>query len=423
MMPAPTFFIMVKGLRKIRRSNYVILGILMIIYFGNVMFTSFSNLTKNTSVQNIDRSKFAGSAACAGCHKDIYESHIKTAHYLDSRPAAKEFIKGSFSPGKNKFVYNKWMEVVLEKKKNIYFQTAYINGIESQSEPFDIVIGSGRKGQTYLYWNDNTLYQLPVSYYTPLNSWCNSPGYSANFIKFDRIIPAECLECHGTYAKVEEDKNDLPVYDKSQIIYGIDCERCHGPAADHVAFHKEHPEEKITKNIIIIKELTRQQRLDGCALCHSGFRDAIQPRFSFQTGDKLDDYSLAKYSPDSISTLDVHGNQYGLLMASKCFKMSDQLDCSSCHDPHVNEVNSPKIFSQRCITCHTETKHTSLTLPNDKRLLLNDNCIDCHMPMLPSQKIILTVADSEKDVPDMVRTHRVAIYPEKTKEFLEKIKP
>jgi len=408
--------------RKIRKRNYVVLGIVAIIYFGNVMFITFHDPGKKSNIQNIDGSKFAGSSTCAGCHKDIYQSHIKTAHYLDSKPAAKEFIKGSFSPGKNKFVYNQWMEVILEKKQNTYFQTAYMNGVEYQSEPFDIVIGSGRKGQTYLYWNDNKLFQLPVSYYTPLNSWCNSPGYSTNFIKFDRMIPAECLECHGTYAKAEEDSNNITIYDKTQIMYGIDCERCHGPAADHVAFHKEHPEEKTAKNIIIIKQLTRQQRLDGCALCHSGFRKAIQPRFSFQIGDKLDDYSLAGYSPDSVSTLDVHGNQYGLLMASKCFKMSNQLDCSSCHNPHVNEANSPKIFSQRCIACHTETKHTSLGLSNDERLVFNDNCIDCHMPMLPSQKIVLNVANSEKAVPDMVRTHRIGIYPEITTEFLGKIK-
>ena len=233
------------------------------------------------------------------------------------------------------------------------------------------------------------------------------------------MIPAECLECHGTYAKVEEDANNEPVYDKAQIIFGIDCERCHGPAADHVTFHTTHPEEKTAKNIIIIKDLTRQQRLDACALCHSGFRKEIQPRFSFVTGDNLDEHSIASYSSDSISTLDVHGNQYGLLMSSKCFKMST-LDCASCHNPHVNEVNSPKIFSQRCIGCHAETKHT-FTTPN-KDLKLSDNCIDCHMPLLPSQAITLTVDNSKQDVPDMVRTHRVAIYPEVTKKILEQLK-
>jgi len=414
-------FIMFKYLKKIRKSNYVVLGISMITYFGNVMFTTFNIPAKITGIQNYDENKFAGSAVCAGCHKDIYESHIKTAHYLDSRPAAKKFIKGSFSPGKNKFAYNQWMEVVLERRKDSFFQTAYLNGIESQSAPFDIVIGSGRKGQTYLYWNGNMLYELPVSYYTPLDSWCISPGFSSNYIKFDRIIPAQCLECHGTYAKVLEDKDNISTYDKTQMIYGIDCERCHGPAIDHVAFHKEHPEEKTGKYLTHIKQLSRQQKLDGCALCHSGFRQPLQPVFSFEVGEKLDDYSRAGYSSDSVSTLDVHGNQYGLLMASKCFKMS-QLDCSSCHNPHVNEFDSPKIFSQRCITCHTETKHTSLALAPGKRSLLSNNCIDCHMPMLPSQKIVLTVANLDKVVPDLVRTHRVDIYPDKTKEFLAKMK-
>jgi hypothetical protein len=386
------------------------------------MFTTFDNPAKRTNTRDNEEKKFAGSAACAGCHKDIYESHIKTAHYLDSRPAGEEFIKGNFSPGKNKFVYNKWMEVVLERKKDRFFQTAFINGTEFQSQPFDIVIGSGRKGQTYLYWNDDKLYQLPVSYYTPLNSWCNSPGYSTNYIRFDRIIPAQCFECHGTYIKVLEDKDNISTYDKSQIMYGIDCERCHGPSADHVAFHKEYPQEKTGKHTINISQLTRQQKLDACALCHSGFRQPIQPAFSFQTGDKLDDYSIAGYSPDSVSTLDVHGNQYGLLTASKCFKMSIQMDCSSCHDPHVNEVNSPKIFSQRCMSCHNDTKHTTLALTSDQKLLLNENCIDCHMPMLPSQKIVLTVANSEKIVPDTIRTHRIDIYAEHTKEFMKKIK-
>ena len=44
------------------------------------------------------------------------------------------------------------------------------------------------------------------------------------------------------------------------------------------------------------------------------------------------------------------------------------------------------------------------------------------MPMLPSQTITLTVDDSKNDVPDMVRTHRVAVYPEITKKIFEKIK-
>lgn len=410
---------MVSYLKKIKRSNFVIAGILTTIYFSNVMFTTLKS--NGTFIKNEEDKKFAGSIACATCHKEIYNNHTKTAHYSDSRPATKQFIKGSFKEGENKFIYNKWMEVVLQEKENKYFQTAYMNGTEYQSEAFDIVIGSGRKGQTYLYWNNNSLFQLPVSYYTPLNSWCNSPGFSTNFIKFNRVITAQCLECHSTFVKVDEADKGLPNYDKTQIIYGIDCERCHGPAADHVAFHSAYPEEKTAKYIIRTKLLNRQQRLDACALCHSGFREAIKPAFSFKVGDNLNDYSKSKYDADSISTLDVHGNQYGLLTSSKCFQMSSQLDCSSCHNVHVNEANSPALFSQRCISCHADSKHTSFSISTEKKMILANNCIDCHMPMLPSKKIVLDVADAGKAVPDLVRTHRVAIYPEKSKEFLKKL--
>jgi hypothetical protein len=412
---------MISLCRKIRKYNYVTGAILAIIYCSNVMFTSLQPAIKKNNPINGGEEKFAGSAACAGCHKDIFESHIKTAHYLDSRPAAKQFIKGSFEDGKNKFVYNKWMEVKLEAKENGFYQTAYVNGIKTQSEPFDIVIGSGRKGQTYLYWDENKLYQLPVSFYTPLNNWCNSPGYSSNYIKFGRIIPAQCLECHGTYALSEKDVDDQSIFDKSQIIYGIDCERCHGPAAEHVAYQTEHPQEKTARYIINAKLLNRQQRLDACALCHSGFRQATQPAFSFNVGDKLDDFSHARYNPDSVSTLDVHGNQYGLLTSSKCF-INSQMDCSSCHNVHENEADKPALFSQRCIACHATTTHESLNLSTDKKEIFNSNCTDCHMPMLPSKKILLDVASADKAVPDLVRTHRISIYPEQTKIFMEKLK-
>jgi len=413
---------MIRYIRKIKKYNIVTVAILVLIYLGNIMSTTLNQPGKTITTQSVNGDPFAGSASCKTCHKDIYESHARTAHYLTSRPAAKEFIKGSFDSGRNHFVYNKFMEVVLEKENDSFFQTAYINGAAIQSEPFGVVIGSGRKGQTYLYWDSSKLFQLPVSYYTPLDSWCNSPGYSINYVRFNRPITGECIECHGTYAKIDKEVNNHTFFDKSSIIYGVDCERCHGPGAEHVAFHTANPDEKKAKFIINAKLLGRQQRLDACALCHSGFRNGIQPPFTFKVGEKLDEYSSVRYNPDSASSLDVHGNQYGLLTSSKCFKMSPQMDCSSCHNVHVNEVRSPKLFSQRCMTCHTEANHNTCTKSPVKGLVLGDNCIDCHMPALPSKKIFLQLSDPEKSTPDLVRMHRVAIYPNSTKDYLKKIK-
>ena len=365
---------------------------------------------------------FAGSAACASCHANIYAAHIKTAHYLDSRPASAAAIKGSFKYGRNRFVYNDHMEVLLEKKDGRFYQTALFNGNITESEAFGIVIGSGRKGQTYLYWDQDKLFQLPISYYVPLATWCNSPGYPSYMVYFGKQIPGECMECHGTYAKTTQVEGGGTVFDSASIRYGIDCERCHGPGAEHVAWHTAHPGEVTGRYIINAVRLNRQQRLDACALCHSGFRKQLQPSFSFAVGDTLEHFSTSTYDTTSTANLDVHGNQYGLLTESKCFRLSDKLDCGSCHDPHTNEYGQVATYSARCVACHNGTSLHSCSMADVQKLMTKAgttvNCIDCHMPALPSNKITLQINGEQQLVHDLVRTHRVAIYPEIARDYL-----
>ena len=61
-----------------------------------------------------------------------------------------------------------------------------------------MVIGCGEKGQTYLYWKGDRLFELPVSYWASLG-WVNSPGYRDGYSDFDRLTIPRCLECHATY--------------------------------------------------------------------------------------------------------------------------------------------------------------------------------------------------------------------------------
>jgi Cytochrome c554 and c-prime len=420
---------MPKHFRKIRNTHYVMLSLLTAIGISTRMCTARPD-NSNAATVDIYGHAFAGSVACMSCHKEIYRTHLATAHYRDSRPASAASIKGRFDSGRNRFVFNPSSAVVMEKRGNDFFQVAYVNGKESASEPFDIVIGSGKKGQTYLYYgSDGELFQLPISYSATDSSWCNSPGYYPDSIRFNRVVNAYCLECHATFAAsprgehAEDDENRI---DKSRIIYGIDCERCHGPGAEHVRYHTTHPGEREGKYILSTRTLSRQQRLDACALCHSGLQVPLKPAFTFQVGDTLGKYYAPGLQTGTGGNPEVHGNQYGLLRSSKCFLQS-QLDCASCHDVHVNEVNNPKLFSQRCMTCHNEPAHNTCTIRPVAGLVLSDNCIDCHMPALASRKIVLQGSGSSatllsgatKASPALVRTHRIAIYPESTRQFLE----
>ncbi len=364
--------------------------------------------------------EFAGSETCVNCHKSITDSHLLTPHFLTSRPAGIETVKGSFDSTKNVFVLNEKLKFVMEKTPTGLFQRGLVDGVEVDKKPFDITLGSGRQGQTYLYWQDNSLFQLPVSYYSPLNTWSNSPGYPLDQILFNRNIPAQCMECHSTYLKIGKTIGDRETFDRSQVMLGVDCERCHGPAGRHVTFHQEHPEESNARHIINPARLIRQQKLDNCALCHSGLRDNFMPSFSFMVGDKLDDFSFSNYGADSSATLDVHGNQYGLLTASKCFRMST-MDCSSCHNVHVKETNKVGLFSSRCMNCHKKGSDNFCTQPEIPGLVLSNNCIDCHMPSLPSKQVFLRTSDNFKPTPFFVRTHLVGNYEAQVKLFLEKI--
>lgn len=373
-----------------------------------------------TGIYHSNGKEFAGSITCVKCHKEIATSHALTAHAQTSSTASKNSVKGSFAIGKNIYPLNDRYKIELRQEDGIFYQVGFQDNAEVIKVPMDVVVGSGTKGQTYLYWYNNKLFQLPVSYYTPLNDWCNSPGFPKDQLLFNRPILGRCLECHSTFAKSTLSPAGIDEYEKDQMIFGISCERCHGPAAEHVAFQSANPTEKNARFIINPAHLTRQQKLDNCALCHSGLRKNSQPSFSFLAGDKLDDYSTPDYKIDSTAALDVHGNQYGLLSASKCFKMS-AMDCSSCHNTHQKETNNKLIFSGKCLNCHSPEKHNYCTQQASTNLVLENNCVDCHMPNKPSNQIFLDMDDKKKSTRDLVRTHLIGKYPREAVKFIQEL--
>src|SRR5215471_5000870 len=92
--------------------------------------------------------QYVGSATCRSCHQAIYDSFIFTAHHLTSRMAEKKYITGSFSSGENTFVLDQHQEVFMQDRDDGFYQVALIDGRLQQAERFDIVIGSGKKGQS-----------------------------------------------------------------------------------------------------------------------------------------------------------------------------------------------------------------------------------------------------------------------------------
>ena len=347
---------------------------------------------------------FIGVESCKECHLDIVNSHLSTSHWLTSSKVRSDNLVPFLNANTNSFFLEDNTELRFTPINDSIYQQAYNPPYQTPffSKSLDVVIGSGTKvGYSFLSWEKSSLFQLQGSFYKPNLNWINSPGYSSRFQAFRPIYP-RCLECHTTYSQSENWESPIITnrYNKNNIVFGIDCQRCHGPVLEHVKYHRENQNDKKAKKIIKFADLTQQQRLDVCALCHSGSRRNInQPAFSFEVGDLLDNY----LSPQVTGEPDVHSNQVGLLLISNCFIESEKMDCMTCHDPHSDETNNLLKFNNRCIECHQNKEHISFKTDQ------NSDCVGCHMPYRESNIMKIQInPDSIKSV--MIRTHKIDVY-------------
>ena len=342
---------------------------------------------------------------CLSCHEN-HRKYLGTAHHLTSQPATAKSILGSFAPGKNILKPSLDVRYVMEAKEDGFFQTGFFGEQPEMmlaGARFDLVIGSGRKGQTYLYWGkDNQLFQLPVSYWTEVASWVNSPGYGDRSIDFSRPVVPRCLECHASFFEPVSDSRFPNQYRRSNYVLGISCEKCHGPGKQHVDLNAPGAPKPSDQAIVNPAKLPRARQLALCSLCHGGIGVAKAPPFSFTVGNALEDYlHLAVPKPDE--PLDVHGNQVALLERSKCFK-SSTMTCSTCHDVHMRQREVGD-FSEKCLACH---KVESCGLFPKRGRAIVGKCVDCHLPNQTSNVIASTHEGLR--IRPKVRNHWIKIY-------------
>jgi hypothetical protein len=350
--------------------------------------------------------QYAGSNTCGSCHKGMSDSYAHTNHFKTSGKVEGSLLGSYINPSNNAGYYADSSMVKLEKVHEQFYQTHFRNGKSIRSEKIEFAIGSAEKAQTYAYWKEGQLMQLPLTYFSSQNTWTNSPGYPIAKPYFDRVILSRCFECHASYVeKTDVQTASLQVSEKladNTIIPGIDCERCHGPAAAHVAYQQKNPAVKEAKYITPIRSLTRQQQLDLCSTCHSGNDiDVQRSLFAFQPGDTLANFYMPHFGagkPDP----DVHGKQMQLLRQSKCF-MNSQMTCGTCHNTHLTERDA-KIFVTKCMACHQTSKHAM------QQQTATKTCIDCHMPLQESKALDFNNGKERKSIAYLLRTHRIAVY-------------
>jgi len=304
------------------------------------------------------------------------------------------------------------LRFVMESRKDGFYETAetrWDSQVHRRSERIDLITGSGTRGQTYLYWRGDGLFELPVSYWAEGRKWINSPGYIDGTAEFSRVVNPACLECHSTYIRALSTDPNTNRYDKSTLVPGISCETCHGPGGEHIRIENAHRSGSgaaAESHILNPAKFSRDRKVDLCAECHNGIqRTPLAPAFSYVPGQPLSSY-YKQLATAATEHPDVHGDQVGLLQRSKCYVSSKSMTCSTCHDVHTAEKPAES-YSAKCLGCHT---WRSCKLSAKLGHSIENDCINCHMPLEQTNVIVSQTANNV--VHARMRNHWIKIYPE-----------
>jgi hypothetical protein len=360
-----------------------------------------------------ERTDYVGDASCEKCHREVVQHYEHTPHRLTSRFPSPESVLGSFRNGGNSLTIvdsaqtaEPGLQFHMESRKDGLFEVArsgWGSHVYERAERIDLVTGSGARGQTYLYWKGDRLFELPVSYWSDGKRWINSPGYMDGTAEFSRPVNPACLECHATYIRALSSDPATNRYDRKSLVPGLSCESCHGPGAKHI--QQELRESKARESMILNpRKFSRDLQVELCAECHNGIqREPLAPAFSYVPGHPLSEYFKQLASPD-VEHPDVHGNQVGLLQRSKCYRSSAQMSCSTCHDVHTTG-QSLEAYSQKCLSCH---QWQSCGESRKMGRAIMSRCIDCHMPIEQTNVIVSQTAGQV--VHAKMRNHWIKVY-------------
>ena len=305
---------------------------------------------------------YVGRRVCGECHLENYSLHRKHGHAstffateATSLPDLfdKKEIEAGVEYGSYKYVKDKLGRLI----------SSLIDDPEAGTLPLQYVLGSGHNAQTFLtldvHDGKTRGIEHRISWYAgdklDITVGHNKDAPENQTEKFGEIsegIPLErCIYCHTTTAQIEGTK----VVD---LMENVDCEKCHGPGAEHVAEARKSdtpPPYSVGRDSWDV-----ESEIQLCGDCHR------LPRSITLT--ELRDYpnTLVRFQPVG-------------MLRSKCFLESDQgMRCSTCHNPHASAHSAKDQQAQiaNCVSCHDQAEASHTVCP----VSATSNCIECHMP-------------------------------------------
>lgn len=357
---------------------------------------------------------YAGQQSCVQCHAEIVESY-QTHPMSRSACLASELSmvapgeSATFDPpGPRRYRVSRSVD-------GLWSQTEEFPDVDGQliyedTVPTEFAVGSGQRGYSFVTNRNGYMTMGVATWYTGRNCWDLSPGFAPeSHARFSRRMADGCVVCHfGRTNLIPNAPNRFASEPFAELTIG--CERCHGPAEQHVKYHENGATKGEKDPILSHSSLGFAEQLSVCYQCHLPGEERVvrtgHSEYDFRPGMKLSDVWVTFVRGGSIadeSTAAV--SQVEQMHLSTCFQKSGQkMTCTSCHNPHRSPSADERtqLYREACLKCHAAPeKECAQPEPERRKVASDDSCIACHMPSLPA-----------RDVPHTSQTdHRVMRIP------------
>jgi hypothetical protein len=384
---------------------------------------------------------YVGADACLACHPSQHDSWMQSYHRTMTQVASEDTVLAPFDGrvledhGRRVRVFRSgssyWAEIDDPEGGDRRVQRAIVVTTGSHSEQFYwYAAGGGRQlGLLGFVWRIAEKRWIPYLDVTV----SPNPGHGP-------LSPAEgtwnrgCMFCHSTHPKMRLDPLENE-FDTQVTNFGIACEACHGPGAEHVAANR-NPLRRYRSNwsdepdptIVNPAHLSPRRASQVCGQCH-GILPFLLPGehaatlsaegLEYRPGDELEatrplvrpalktrpawlqqivqadpSYIRNRFWSDGI--VRVSGREYNGLVDSPCFQTGDreaELSCLSCHQMHRrdDDARSARVWAddqlkpsargdEPCLGCHTALRGRVAEHSHHPADSAGARCMNCHMP-------------------------------------------